>query len=279
MTHHQPITHFELDTDRFGVVGDIHGRIGLLAPIFEAFQQHGIRDVFQLGDFGLPDRKPDHDDLMTTYLKDLAARHDINLRALRGNHEHGRLLRERQDAEGWVRTAPHVAVAPRIAVATSPSARIAIVGGAGSVDRNWRYPGVNFFEDEVLSQDELDALVADAANSIDLVLAHDAPGAHGGTELSRRLALTSGRWLIDDLAYAQYANLIWTRAIAAIAHPESMTSISGHMHFRHDAVETIHGKRIRTVVLDRADGGLPNSYAIVDVSDPRRPEIEWIGEG
>lgn len=274
------VTHFTLPTDRLGVISDVHERVRTLEPIFAAFEHAGIDTVVQLGDLALPNARSGpavtHDERQLSYIRRRAEAHGIHdVICLRGNHDHMGLLNQREEADGFVRLSRRLRFAPRTAIATTPSgARLALVSGAGSVDRS-RRPSGRWFADEALSDAERTALVADAAGTIDLVFAHDAPGTADDTALARRLATSSRLWERGDLAYAQHENTYLTRLIADIARHDGATVISGHHHLRHDAHEVLHGVPLRTIVLDETYYGGTDAYLIVDVTDPRHPSIHW----
>jgi predicted phosphodiesterase len=277
-----PITRFPIPTDRIGLLGDVHGRSETTKPMFEAFGQAGVSVVVQLGDLGLPfhlrgsrgRREWAHIRNLQRYAEDAGV---STFTSVRGNHEQMDVLAELEDSDGFARLndAPAIRIAPRIALAASPSGcRLALVSGAGSVDRSYRYPGASWFKNEVLSQDERDALVAEAAGQVDVVLSHDTPGsADDRTEVGRRLQADVGMWDPSDLAYATWENTLHTRMVAKLIDRRGALSVSGHLHFGHEETTTVYGPPLRIVVLADTQSRPLDSYAILDVSDPTHPTI------
>lgn len=166
------------------VVGDTHGDARWF---HEVIRRHaGVVDrIIQVGDFGWIFPQPARErglDKLNRQL-DLAG---IDLVFLPGNHEdHPRLAELRRicprNVDGHVIIRPRIAYTGRYSAWTWGSFRLGAVGGAVSIDRDWRVQkaarsshGTKYWwPEEVLSPEELAA--ARTLGKVDYLFTHDAP--------------------------------------------------------------------------------------------------------
>lgn len=135
---------------RVGFAGDWHGNLPWAKRCLERFAAEGITTVYQVGDFGLwpgPSGKK-----FLRVVNATCERAQLRLVVVPGNHEdYDRVKAMRTDDEGWLflRDYPRIRFAPRgHAWTDARGSRFAALGGAGSIDRNLRRPGVSWWPEE-----------------------------------------------------------------------------------------------------------------------------------
>ena len=150
------------------VMGDIHGFWAVLNNLAKHLGPDDI--VVQVGDFGV-DRffaNPD-------YLKKLFAEIKFKLIFIEGNHEHFPTI-GMWSKDQLTEIAPNVFYAPRGLVMELDGKLVGFLGGAESVDKAWRTPGVDWFPEERVSQEDVDLLVKNADNrQLDILFTHAPP--------------------------------------------------------------------------------------------------------
>lgn len=130
------------------LIGDIHGLVHNWADITKNHEK-----TIQLGDFGMGFLHEDKKAIAKNILSE-------NHRFIRGNHDSPEICRE---TPGWI---PDGTV----------EGDLMFIGGAWSIDQARRIPGVSWWEDEEVSQRELNDLVYkynDAQPRI--MITHDCP--------------------------------------------------------------------------------------------------------
>lgn len=192
------------------VVGDTHGDKRWFHEVI-AKQAGKVDKIVQVGDFGWIFPQPARERGLDV-LNKVLDRAGIDLVFLPGNHEdHPRL------AELWG-TCPrnadgHALIRPRIAYTGRYSAwswgrhRLGAVGGAVSVDRDWRVKAAArnggrthyWWPEEVLSEAEFEQ--AKALGRVDYLFTHDAPSSFPWP-LKRDLDSTANRQRMTDLGRA-----------------------------------------------------------------------------
>lgn len=156
------------------VAGDWHGNTRWAAAAISYVGSRGARTILHLGDYGYTFEARYRNDV-----EQALAEYDMQLLFVRGNHDDtGYLEQLDRDREGCgivshrvrhLRDGQRFTVGDEVAVA---------LGGAASIDRSHRVPGVSWWPDEITSQAAIDHAIADGPAQI--VLAHDCPA---GVEL------------------------------------------------------------------------------------------------
>lgn len=162
------------------VVGDTHGVYQWVEQtVIPYAKAAGCSTIMQVGDFGFVwDNRLTHVDGELDRLHEALSAAGIVLVFLPGNHEnHPMLQRLSEDAEknedGHYILRPTIVYTGRVAAWTWDGLRMAAVGGAASIDRDERVPGVSWWPEEMLQPDE----VCDAVQlgPVDILFTHDAP--------------------------------------------------------------------------------------------------------
>ena len=160
---------------RVGLVGDTHANTGWTIRVIESLAAEGVRVVVQLGDFGWwPQYRFAHK------ISRAAARAGVEVLFIDGNHEHHANLRahaHRVDPgfeEGRpVLMHPRLWYLPRGCAWEWDGVRFRALGGAYSIDMDFRTPSKDWFPEEVPSV--ADAHRAIDAGPADVFLCHDYP--------------------------------------------------------------------------------------------------------
>jgi hypothetical protein len=214
---------------RIGLAGDWHGNLPWAESRIRLFAAAGITIIYQLGDFGL---WPGPSGKKFLYRVDAECeRSGVRLFVVLGNHEdYGRVASMRTDNDGWLFLGDY----PRLRFAQrghtwvdDSGTRFAALGGAGSIDRNLRRPGLSWWPGEELTDDDSTRLVHNVHEQgwprIDVMLTHDAPAG------LRRLGMPSRpAWLTPEVE--AYCDAQRVRLRAAMDEVAPRTLAHGHWH-------------------------------------------------
>lgn len=157
------------------LVGDTHGNVAWLERVvFAAAEHHSVDLIFQVGDFGWWPRIATNDAFRTT-----AQRAPVPLCWIDGNHEdHLRLEADIDEAggpnaEGLVGLGGNLSFVLRGSRFDFDGVSVVACGGAHSIDRRARTPGVDWFDEEHITDDDIERCVA--GGHADVFICHDAP--------------------------------------------------------------------------------------------------------
>lgn len=159
---------------RVAVVGDLHGNTKYTRKVinYALGDDDGADVILQVGDFGAWDEK--FPNAVQTFMEQFPDKHFL---FLDGNHEHHRWLNSQPvDNDGVRRLTRQVWHLPRGFRWKWGDNTCVAVGGALSVDANWREAGYDWFPEERLSPQEYMQVVS--PGRADVVFAHDAPGGY-----------------------------------------------------------------------------------------------------
>lgn len=160
------------------VVGDTHGNLDwMCGVVLPHAQEAGADKIVQVGDFGFV--WPGETERGLRELSLALEEAEIDLHFLPGNHEDFdqlELLTSRAEdfsSEGHVQLRPRVFYTGKVSAWEWAGVRCAAVGGATSIDRQWRVPGESWWPQEALTAEE--AVAAKALGQVEVLFAHDAP--------------------------------------------------------------------------------------------------------
>ncbi|AZZ54933.1 metallophosphoesterase family protein [Rathayibacter iranicus] len=242
-----------------GLAGDWHGNLTHALTAIRAFHQRGIEHVLQLGDFGFiwSTERLNSGDLQLDEMNALLDSLGMTLWIIDGNHENHARIRELAADDSGIRFArSRVRILPRGWRATFPTGRvIAALGGANSIDRYARKPGIGWWSDEQIKEDDLAALGTDP---VDVLLSHDAP--NDIPYLRLILRGNEKRWDPRGLAYANAGQAQFQRGFLQV---KPNLTVGGHYHlFVNQTIER-DGFTSRHVILD-LDDSTAVSQAVLD---------------
>lgn len=236
------------------LVGDSHGEHHFLRQAAKHARTLGITTIVQLGDFGLwPDERRCGKWLRETD-RILAANDVERLVWIDGNHDwHDRLDQYRdlgdRDHDGFIICDParRIRYADRGHVWTWDGLRFGALGGAVSVDQQYRTFGLSWWKQEAPTQDDLDRLVDNAGpDGLDVLLTHDSP------------IFPPGATSMPGLSVHVEADCDRTRRLIASAVEQCSPEFVFHGHWHHHYVATMPDG---TTVTGLADNGtLPRNF-------------------
>lgn len=251
------------DLRLLGLMGDVHGDLAHILRAVEMFHRRGVRVMVQLGDFGMIwPRWNWSADLGTLdrFLED----QDQTLLFVDGNHEDFATLEALPvslDGIRWV--GDRIGHLPRGYRAIFPGGRrLAVLGGANSVDRDRRTPRRDWWEREQITVADLRALGDEPA---DILFSHDAP--LGVPGLDRHLASIRTRLSRQGVRYAERGRRMFHQGFLQV---RPRLTVGGHYHWHIDERVSFASEAgaftTRVVVLD-AHGTSRGNCAILDVQD------------
>lgn len=251
---------------RIGVVGDTHGSIAVTKMILEYLKGEGLSDIYHVGDFGFWPGAPGGLFLseINTLLSDLGQ----TLYVIPGNHEDYNQIRGfRPREDGWLVARENILVAPRGHRWLIGGTSFVALGGAPSVDREWRIREMRksgfplWWKEEDITQEDMDRTVM--GGQADVMIAHDAPFGVPGVESG--IEGNPFNFTEADLRYA-YEGRLKMREVVDIVRPKIF--FHGHYHWKvDDTLEIFNedtGLDDTTRVLGLAADGMPYSSGILD---------------
>lgn len=171
--------------NRILYLGDIHGNFNL---INQYVNQYGIKDAYiiQVGDFGVGFQPLEKERRTLGFVNPLLEKNNIMLYAIRGNHDYKPYFDNDPFGFSNIKLLPDYTVLnlELDMLGLTEIKNILLIGGAVSVDRNWRrtykqrkgdytiHPGQSWWNDEVFVLDN-DKLVD--IKDIDIIVTHNAP--------------------------------------------------------------------------------------------------------
>lgn len=211
------------------VAGDWHGTIDWARRCIETAAGLGIRTMLHLGDFGL---WPSPAGQMFLDAVDAACvEHDVTIYVTPGNHENWPAIltapvaaRDEIGLVAWF--GERIAVLPRGHRFTLGGSTFVSLGGAPSIDYELRVRGVDWWPEEMITHDDVAAVVA--GGRAEIMLAHDAPEAPWQTDkVAAVCANNPGGWPAKVRAYATIGRRRLTEAFLAV---EPELYLHGHYH-------------------------------------------------
>lgn len=153
-------------------IGDIHGEFAILNQLLRQLPAEAT--VIQVGDYGLwPEPALSVSAAMSEYLPPARPDPCRPVYWIDGNHEYAPLTRGLTEVTQVARNSWFI---PRGTVLELDGRRLGFLGGADSVDKQWRRPEVSWFEDERITYAEASRLLTNAASApLDLLVTHTPP--------------------------------------------------------------------------------------------------------
>lgn len=242
------------------LVGDTHGNLSCLERgVFPAAERVGADVIFQVGDFGWWPRSATNDAFRIA-----ARRSPVPLWWIDGNHEdHASLAREIDAAvstadRGLVALGGNLCYVPRGTRLDLDGVTVLACGGAHSIDRCRRSVGIDWFEEEHISETDVERCTAGGA--ADVLLCHDAPAG----------------WVVPNLPDQHSLPSVWRaelpacwdhrRRLGDIAHRvEPRLVVHGHYHSGYEwQLDTAWGPM---QVVGLSEDGTAENLAVLDCHD------------
>lgn len=169
----------DFDAAKVSFFGDWHGNLPFAVSAIEAsITRAGSELLVHVGDFGF--WRPGHEECdHPTYLptlEKLLSEYEVPLLWIDGNHEDHKWLAEFPvGSDGLRQISKHVIHIPRGAAFTVRGKKFVGLGGALSVDRKLRREGETYFQEELITVEDLEKAKAHGKASV--LITHEAPEA------------------------------------------------------------------------------------------------------
>lgn len=158
-----------------GIAGDWHGDLAWAMYAIEEFNKRGIKNIFHLGDFGIwggPDGQK-----YTRKINKILESLDMRIYVTLGNHENYNLVDKHYPAndDGLLvkNTEPNILLFPRGFKWNWYQQTYMSFGGANSIDRMFRKKDKSWWEQEQITDDQIDSLNPNIG--VNVLFTHDVP--------------------------------------------------------------------------------------------------------
>lgn len=247
-----------------GVLGDTHGDLIWEFEQIRRFHENGVGTVLHLGDFGLGLGDPSQAKLRLNRLDRYLAAHLQTWLVTPGNHEHwGRLLAKKPAEDGLLWFGQQIAFIPPGHRWQWRGKTFVSLGGAPSVDRDARVPYRSWWPEEVITEQEVQQVIADG--QADIMLTHDAP-APATRKVQHILDRNPQGWPTSALAYAAENRERLTRAFEEV---QPYLLLHGHMHVSDRNTVWLESAEHHTEIVSMACNEMPRNAGVIDLhSEP-----------
>ncbi|WP_075816184.1 metallophosphoesterase [Corynebacterium sp. CNJ-954] len=264
--NHDPVTP---DPNLIAFIGDIHRKDIALETTVALALEAGATTIIQCGDYWLygdevPPQPPGHPDMAQKAQTAIEqACHDtgiptdlVDVRFIDGNHDNPNLLNP--DTPHPIRISDNVTYMPRGTRARLAGVEILFLGGASSIDKQWRTEGLNWWPAENITESQADRAIAAATDPdqppVDILVTHE-------TTTEAFTALAHGSEHAQDKAGepAGETNRAHLTGVRDAASPR--VHVHGHHHTRFAA--PVAGVLDISLNKETRDG----SVAILDTTD------------
>lgn len=182
--NHAPVTP---NPNLIAFIGDIHRKDIALETTVALALEAGATTIIQCGDYWLygdevPPQPPDHPDMAQkaqTAIKQACPPGiditDVDVHFIDGNHDNPDLLHP--DTPHPVPISDNVTYMPRGTRARLAGVEILFLGGASSIDKDWRTEGLNWWPAENITESQADRAIAAATDPeqppVDILVTHE----------------------------------------------------------------------------------------------------------
>ena len=160
-------------------LGDIHGNFNIIHKYVKLYSIEDTQ-IIQIGDFGVGFNTIEKEKRMLEMYNPILVKNNVHVWAIRGNHDY----KPHFDNDPF--SLSNIHLIPDYTVLELCDKRILCIGGAVSVDRNWRYTKLQkqgIFENQTLGKESwwpdetfvLDKDKLSEMKDIDIVVTHTAP--------------------------------------------------------------------------------------------------------
>lgn len=243
---------------RILLAGDIHRSSRWVIWLNMYAQQYECDAIFQLGDFGYWEHEQKGIDFLD-HVDNMADKYGIPFYWLDGNHDNHILLWEKykdHDDDGFVVVRDNVFYSERGHSWTWDDKKFLTVGGAYSVDINYRTVGKSWWPTESIDND--DVAKASAVGKVDILLTHDVPS---GVDISKHFFLQRATWL-KGIRECERERL-QLRKVAEAVEPEIV--YHGHYHLRYNDFLTLNNGKVIPVSGLACDEMDSDSVLVLDI--------------
>lgn len=246
----------ELHGSLVAFAGDWHGNLPWAISRIQELGSWGVQTILHVGDFGIWPGPSGKRYLMG--VEAACAANEVEILVTPGNHEDWSRLDQKQSEDrgngiGGVQwLTDHIAALPRghrwsMRSPAGHQRTFVSLGGAPSIDYEYRAPGKNWWPGEAISVEDVSRTVA--GGHADIMVTHDAPGPpYAVMAVESILSSNPMGWSDRGLAYATRGRELVTEAYLGVC-PEVL--FHGHYHASgHATVDLPTGDRGLVVSLD-----------------------------
>ncbi|KQW45935.1 hypothetical protein ASC77_18640 [Nocardioides sp. Root1257] len=258
------------------VIGDLHGDRMWANARLQSLGERGIQAAIQVGDFGVWPGGSGKQYLRT--VDAVCAKYDLTLKVVDGNHEdHARLQMlwknpKRRDESGSplpLYLTDHIAILPRGWRWTMGRRTFVALGGAPSIDFEYRTRGKDWWPEEQMTQDDVDRTVA--GGYADVMVTHDAPGPPWCVpQVGEILRSNPMGWSDRGVDYARVGRELVTEAVLGI---RPRLHIHGHYHVSGQATVRLPGADHDTRVWSLDKNGKAGNVRLLDLDTLDDPAL------
>jgi hypothetical protein len=246
------------------VFGDWHGDTGWALSALRAAAREGVRNALHVGDFGFDwpgAKRGRYESRLNRFLTD----NDMLLTLVGGNHDCWSTLADLPvEDDGLATFRSNIKVLPRGGRTTIQGLKVGGLGGAFSVDYQYRTEGKDWWANEEPTAEEAHNLIR--GGPLDVLITHDAPT---GVPLKGDFVLTT-----DLVERAERTRVLLREVVDELAPPQVFC---GHWHQRriHHMVHS-DGRITRIDVLDKEESREGNAVLLWPGREPLRIEPLFI---
>ncbi len=220
-------------------VGDTHGNIWDMKRSFRIAKEYQCEEIHIVGDFGCFPNLPRCKEFLET-VSFTAISENIRVSFTDGNHENHHFLRDRFKENSDIFVLPGIEWKYR----GKYWDKFVSFGGAYSIDKAYRTLGLDWFENETISEIDLYRLDKEC----DIMFSHDCP-----------FGIDFG-FIKDDPNTISNRNALL--AACEIVKPKIL--IHGHYHKFHDSILKMSYGDLRIIGLDRDEKLIKDHYVILN---------------
>lgn len=246
---------------RILVAGDTHGNLQHWKnELLPAAATLDCPVILQLGDFGYWEHQKSGRYYLD-WLNERCLARDVWVLWIDGNHENHTMLRSQyvDDYSEFACIRDRIWYAPRGMRWTWHGQRFLALGGAYSIDKNWRRPGTSWWPEEELDEEEITR--ASAGGKCDILVSHDVPY---GIDLQLHFAIFRATYLKHDPSCERHRQRV--RRVVDATHPRHL--LHGHYHVPYNDVLTLDdGWSIKVTSLGCDEMG-PLSWTVLNLIEP-----------
>ena len=282
----------DTDTARRGVTvaiaGDWHANTSWATRCLRHLHSLGVREVFQLGDFGIwPGQKgADYLDALQETLDELGMRVVVTPGNHEDYHQIAQLPAEDRDhnaihtgfqalgAVMWARD--RIALLLRGHRFTRSGWSFISLGGAPSVDFEHRITGQSWWLQEMINDDDVATVVA--GGTADVMLTHDSPEPWHSTDMVTKIIQTPLGRSAEVLAYTAEGRRRLDEAFQAV---KPRVLAHGHYHVKDFKRIQIEGCDDETLVVATECDQMPDAnlgllHLPDEQTEGQQPRVEWV---
>ncbi len=212
--------------DTVGIAGDWHGNLTWAVSAVNEFDRAGIDTILHLGDFGVGFK---NGDAYLRVLNQILIKNKQTIYVTFGNHEdYVRIAGMNVRDDGLIEIASNILGFPRGYRWVWEGRSFVSLGGANSIDKEFRLEGISWWAEEQISMG--DAYRTMDGGFAEIMLAHDAPTGVPIPENHR------SNWSREALAYAAQSSDT-LRAVVDVVRPTMF--FHGHYHIYYDKLVTL----------------------------------------